>query len=87
MNLTEDQKEQVKSLKGMIQSCFTYGGADKEHYNYERYIKPHEEKMGRELFSIVYNNELQNLKLNYEVKTNVYQDAEGLNYSSLVAKN
>jgi|LakMenEpi03Aug12_release.lakeMendotaPanAssembly.Ray.scaffolds.fasta_scaffold3157199_1 hypothetical protein len=81
---TQEQIDKLKSLQEMIESCFTYGGADENSYNYEKYIKPYENQMDKDLFKWAYREHLRNLKENYSVKHNVYTDAEGLNYSTLI---
>lgn len=82
--LSEEQQDNITSLNSMIESCFTYGGADRDSHNFERYIKPFEIKLGKELFDFTYQNTLYELKENYKVEQNVYTDCEGLNYNSLV---
>ena len=74
-----------KALKEMIDSCFTYGGADRTNYNFERYILPYKDKVKD--FNRIYESHLQNLKDNFEIEQNVYTDSEGLSYNSLVNKN
>ena len=78
--------DKVKSLTDMIQSCFIYGGADKDSWNFETYIKPYEEKIGKIWFERIYTMSLNDLKNNYEIKHNVYQDSEGCIYNSIVKK-
>jgi hypothetical protein len=73
-------------MKEMMESCYTYGGADKDSYNYERYILKYKDKLGEELFNKVYDEHLRDLKENYLVENNTYTDCEGLTYSNLVKK-
>ena len=80
----QETREEVKSLKEMIDCCYTYGGADKTSYNYERYVLPYAEKIGKRLFNRVYKEHLQDLMKNYSIKFDVYTDCEGLSYNSLV---
>lgn len=82
--MTQQEKE-IKSLQEMIDSCFTYGGADRDSYNFERYIKPYQEKVG-EPFDAVYEEHLKCLKENYRVVPNVYTDCEGCSYNQLIRK-
>lgn len=82
IQLTEQDQDNIKSLTDMIKSCYTYGGAEKGSYNYERYIKPYESKLSKLLFEITYTTIMQELK-NYKVVVNVYEDSEGLNYNRL----
>jgi len=84
--LTEEEIRLSKSLVSMIDSCFTYGGHKKESYNFERYIKPYEAKMGELLFWLTYNQRCQELEENYTVESGVYTDSEGCSYNSLVKK-
>jgi len=83
MKLREEQQRKIESLEGMIDSCFTYGGADKDNPNYGTYIQPYEEALGSKLFNTTYNNQLNKLKLKFKIVTNVYEDSEELNYNSL----
>lgn len=73
----------TEPLISMIDSCFTYGGADKENYNYKRYIEPYKDKIGEELFNKTYNERLQYLS-KCTVKHNVHTDFEGCSYNSLI---
>lgn len=76
----------INSLKKMIESCHAYGGAEKQTYNFNRYILPYETELGRSLFEKVYKEHLQNLKQNFEIRENVYTDNEGGMYNSLEPK-
>lgn len=80
-------KHEIEALKRMIESCYTYGGAGKETFNYEHYIHKYEEILGKKLFEKIYTEHLSNLILNYSVVDNVYTDFEGLTYNSLVKNN
>lgn len=77
---------EIESLRSMIDSCFTYGGADRDSYNFERYIKPHENELGIKMFNKVYEERLKDLKENYEIEHCVYTDHEGCTYNSLKRK-
>lgn len=77
----------VKQLIEMIDSCFTYGGADKESHNFERYILPYKNRLGARLFNSTYKKRLAELKKDYEIKFNVHTDYEGCSYNSLIKKN
>jgi hypothetical protein len=79
-------QQEIKLMKEMMESCYTYGGADKDSYNYERYILKYKDKLGEELFNKVYDEHLRDLKENYLVENNTYTDCEGLTYSNLVKK-
>jgi hypothetical protein len=80
---TETQ-EKIKSLKRMIESCFTYGGAEEDDYNFKRYILKYKDELGEKAFYRVYRKHLNNLKENYTINHNVYTDGEGVTYNSLV---
>lgn len=71
-------------LIAMIDSCFTYGGAERDSYNFKRYIEPYKQKVKN--FDRIYNRRLAELKANYTVKVGTYTDFEGLTYNSLVKK-
>jgi len=82
-NTTPEQirvEKEIESLKSMMESCFTYGGLNKDN----RYIKPYISKLGIELFSKVFNEYSKYLRENYFVKTDVYTDHEGCTYNSLI---
>ena len=83
--LTNEEVETINSLKSMVESCYTYGGADKDSLNYKKYIEPYKEKLHPLLFITTYHNELQRLQA-YEVVNNVYTDNEGCTYNSLTLK-
>ena len=72
----------TKGLKEMIDSCYTYGGIDKESYNYSKYILPYKDKLGAKLFEKIYKEEAERLT-QYKVVYNVYTDCDGLTYNSL----
>jgi hypothetical protein len=71
-----------KSLESMIESCFTYGGADRDAYNFKRYIEPYKKSVKD--FETIYEQKLTELKTNYKVLVNVHTDFEGCTYNSLV---
>jgi hypothetical protein len=82
--MKQETKEQIESLKGMIKSCFTYGGADKDTWNFERYILPYKKELGTKLFNYVHKEHNDYLKKNYAVKHNVYTDNEDVTYNELI---
>jgi len=84
--LTKKDQEASNNLKDMINSCFTYGGVDKESYNFKRYILPYKSKMNSILFEFIYANHLHELKENFVIESSVYTDAEGCTYNSLKPK-
>lgn len=74
--------DETESLKSMIESCFAYGGIEKESYNYSKYILPYKEQLGTELFERIYNEEAERLT-QYKIVYNTYTDSEGLTYNTL----
>jgi hypothetical protein len=84
--MKQEIKYEIKSMKEMMESCYTYGGAEKDSYNYERYILKYKDILGEELFNKAYDEHLRDLKENYLVEHNTYTDCDGLTYSSLVKK-
>lgn len=74
----------IEDLKEMIESCYTYGGADRDTYNFDTYIKKYELEIGKEMFEKTYTEHLSLLKDQYSIQSNVYTDSEGLNYNSLI---
>jgi hypothetical protein len=79
-------RTRIDALKEMIESCYTYGGADRNSHNFDKYIKKYEDGIGKEMFEKVYEEHLNLLKELYTIQSNVYTDSEGLNYNSLVKK-
>jgi hypothetical protein len=77
-------RTRIDALKEMIESCYTYGGADKNSYNFDKYIKQYEDEIGKEMFEKTYTEHLSLLKNEYSIQSNVYTDSEGLNYNSLI---
>jgi len=73
----------LKFFKEMIESCFTYGNAGRDSYQFKTYIQPYEKELGKKLFDEVYESHLQYLKANFRVEKNVYVDSEGVTYNSL----
>lgn len=67
----------------MIDSCFTYGGADRDSWNFTRYIEPYKKELGAE-FDRIYEERLTDLKANYKVLHGVSTDFEGCTYNSLI---
>lgn len=77
------QERKEVTLKSMIISCFTYGSADVDSFNYNKYIVPHRERLGEELFNEVYNEQMKFLK-GCTINHGVYTDGKGCTYNSLV---
>lgn len=80
-----NKREEIKSLKGMLESCYTYGGIDKTSYNFERYIKKYIDILGAETFEKVYQQQAKKLS-QYIVEQSTYTDSDGLTYNSLVRR-
>lgn len=85
------QQDEIKCLKGMLDSCFAYDNITdineyRKKYSYERYVKPYEEKLGIDLFNMIYEDHLNNLIKNFKVVRGVYTDNEGCTYNSLQPK-
>jgi len=74
------EESDIKSLKSMMESCFTYGGISKDN----KYIKPYIQTLGVVLFNKVYDEYSKYLSENFFVKTNVHTDHEGVTYNSLI---
>ena len=84
-------KLEIKSLKSMLDSCFAYdfitdNEAYRKTYSFERYVKPYEQKLGKQLFDEIYNDHLNNLRENFKVERGVFTDHEGCTYNSIVSK-
>ncbi len=75
---------QTEDLKEIIESCYIYGGAERDTYNFNTYIKEYEFKVGKELFDKIYTEYLSILKSEYTLLLNVGTDSDGLSYNSLV---
>lgn len=75
-----------EALTSMIKSCFTYGGADKDSWNYNRYITQYQKEFSEEDFNRIYEDTIKDLKENYQIKEYVYIDQEGCSYNELVKK-
>lgn len=69
-------------MKNMITSCFTYGGAEKESYNFEKYIQKYKDNLTEEIFEAVYEEQMEYLKT-FKIVSGVYTDSEGCTYNSL----
>lgn len=82
-DFTKTEKDTVKRLESMMESCFCYGGVETDSWNFERYISEYKKELGEELFWVVYSNKKQDLKSNYEVLRLTGQDGEGNWYNTL----
>jgi len=83
--LTSQEKAEF-SLKGTLVSCFTYGGIEKNGYNFERYILPYKKNMSEKVFDEIYD-EMELHFQNCTVNSSVYTDADGSIYNSLTVNN
>lgn len=75
--------DEKNALKRMLKSCYTYGGIERDSWNFERYLKPYVSILGEREFNKIYEQEKERLS-NYTVKHNVYQDFEGCTYNELI---
>lgn len=85
--MTENKQTKIESLKSMMESCFTYGGLERNSWNFERYIKKYEKELGTDLFNKIYDEYSSILNDNCEVIHGVYTDSEGVTYNNLIWKN
>lgn len=69
-------------MKIMITSCYTYGGAEKDSYNFTQYIQKYRDKLTEEVFEEVYSEQMEYLK-GFVVQSGVYSDSDGGEYNSL----
>lgn len=69
-------------MKSMITSCYTYGGAEKGSYNFEKYIEKYKDNLTEDVFEAVYDEQMEYLKA-FKVISGVYTDVEGCTYNSL----
>lgn len=83
LKITEQQKESIKYMTSMMESCFTYGGVDKDSYNFEKYLSKYKDELGEQLFALTYMTKKQDLEQNYEVLSMTGQDGEGNWYNTL----
>jgi hypothetical protein len=87
-NIIDEKSQNIheESLRGMIQSCFAYGGFEKDSWNYTRWILPCKDNLDEETFNRIYDEHTKYLTENFEVEQNVHTDSEGLTYNSLKQK-
>ena len=69
-------------MKNMITSCYTYGGAEKESYNFTQYIQKYRDNLTEPVFEEVYKEQTEYLKC-FAVKSSVFTDGDGVQYNSL----
>ena len=86
LKITEQQKKSIKYMTSMMESCFAYGGIDKDSYNFERYLSEYKGELGEQLFALTYMTKKQDLEQNYEVLNMTSQDGEGNWYNTLKKK-
>ena len=83
---TEAEKEleyEIHYFKGMLKSCHTYGGINKD----DKYLIKYKDILGTKLFNKILEQYEKYLKENYIIKENVHTDPEGLTYNSLTKIN
>lgn len=78
----EEQTMNEVFMKNMITSCYAYGGAEKDSYNFTQYIKKYRDKLTEEVFEEVYREQMEYLK-GFVVQSAVFTDSEGGQYNSL----
>lgn len=84
--LNEQEAQSVKYMESMMESCYCYGGVEKDSYNFERYIAKYQDELPEFLFWVTYYNKKQSLEDNYEVLRMTSQDGEGNWYNTLKRK-
>ena len=77
------KQDEIKSFIEMLESCYAYGGIDKNDYNFGKYLQKYEDILGSQLFNKTYQRESQRLK-KYTILENTYIDSEGLTYNTLI---
>lgn len=82
MKKQEEILQYIVRLESMIDSCYAYGGAERNSYNFERYIKPNGKKLNKKMFNEVYERRLNYLK-KCTIEDNVYTDSEGCSYNQI----
>jgi|688.fasta_scaffold2075636_1 hypothetical protein len=83
----KDEQTQIEVyMKGMINSCFTYGGYEKGSHNFKQYIEKYRNQLGEQVFEEVYAEQVKYLTEKCEVIHNTFTDSEGLSYNSLIEK-
>lgn len=82
--ITVENLVKVENLKGMMRSCFTYGGLDKNNYNHSRYIQPLIDDLGEDCGNRIYEDYKQYLDANFRVENCVHTDKDGCTYNSLI---
>lgn len=80
-NVDEQTMNEV-FMKNMITSCYAYGGAEKNSYNFKNYIQKYRDKLTEPVFEEVYSEQMEYLK-GFVVQSAVYSDSDGGEYNSL----
>lgn len=70
---------EIEYFKGMIKSCYVYNNLNQDN----QYLKPYKHILGLELFDKIFNETIEDLKNNYYLSSNTFQDIEGISYNSL----
>lgn len=70
---------EIDYFKKMIKSCYVYNNLNENN----QYLKPYKYKLGLELFNKIFEETIEDLKNNYYISSNTFQDSEGINYKSL----
>ena len=80
----QELQEEIKDFKSMLDSCFAYGGVEKDGLYYDEYILPHKKNLGAKVFNRVYKEYKKHLEENYTIEEDVYTDREDVSYNSLI---
>ena len=78
-------EKQIEAMERMMESCFAYGGIEKDAYNVIKYLMPYKEKLGEDVFNATYERKAKEFE-SYKVITDTYTDSEGLSYNTIIKK-
>ncbi len=78
-----EQSQNELYLKSMMISCYAYGSMEKGSYDFEEYIKPYIDKLGKKVFEEVYKEQYEFLQ-KCSIKRGVYTDSEDCVYNSVI---
>ena len=80
----QELQEEIKDFKGMLDSCFAYGGVEKDDFYYDKYILPYKKNLGSKVFNRVYKEYKKYLEENYTIEEDVHTDSEDVSYNNLI---
>ena len=75
-------EREIKWMKSMMDSLFTYGGLTKDN----RYLKKYKDMFEDDVFNDVFDTHSIYLNTHFRVEENVGKDSDGVTYNSLVKK-